>query len=125
MTKTVISRFDLEHNTGEIVSRVRHGELAVVTSSGKEEVVLLDPTDFRLLQALAGSAADSADMDPEARVVRDYLDERISLGKAAEKLGLSRFDLQERLNRLGAPLRLGPASIEEAEAEIAVLRKLR
>jgi len=103
MTKTVISRFDLEHNLGEIVSRVRRGELMVLTNSGEEEVILIDPTDFRLLQAVAGSAADSAQMAPEARVVRDYLDERITLGKAAEELGLSRFDLRDRFCRLGIP----------------------
>jgi len=123
MVKTVISHSDLEHNTRDIVDRVRQGELTVLASSGEEEIVLLDATDFRLLRALAGSAADSAEMDAEARIVRDYLDERISLGKAAEKLGLSRFELQERFHRLGAPLRLGPASIEEAQAEIAVLRR--
>lgn len=125
MVKTVISPSDLEHNTREIVDRVRHGELAVVESSGEEQVVLLDATDFRLLRALAGSAADSAEMDHEARVVRDYLDEQISLGKAAEELGLSRFELQERFGRLGAPLHIGPSSIEEARAEIATLRRHR
>ena len=62
-------------------------------------------------------------MDSDAQVVRDYFDKRISLGKAAERLGMSRFELQERLNRLGAPLRLGPASIEEARQEVAVLRR--
>jgi prevent-host-death family protein len=125
VVKTVISPSELEHNTREIVDRVRHGELTVVESSGEEQIVLLDATDFRLLRALAGSAAGSPEMDSEARVVRDYLDDRISLGKAAEKLGLSRFEIQERFNRLGAPLHLGPASIEEAQAEIAVLRRRR
>lgn len=125
MVKTLISRSDLEHNAGEIVDRARHGELVVVESSGEEQIVLLDATDFRLLRALAASASDSAEMDIDALVVRDYLDERISLGKAGEKLGLSRFELQERFNRLGAPLRLGPSTIEEAQAEIAVLRRSR
>ncbi len=122
MVKTVISRSELEHHTGEIVDRVRHGELAVVESSGEEQIVLLDATDFRLLLALAGSASGSAERDHDSRVVHDYLEERISLGKAAELLGLSRFDLQERFHRLGAPLRLGPATIEEAREEVAVLR---
>jgi prevent-host-death family protein len=124
MVKTVISPSDLERNTREIVDRVRHGELAVIESSGEEQAVLLDATDFRLLRALAASAAGLPE-DSDAQVVREYLDERISLGKAAEKLGLSRFDLQERFHRLGAPLRLGPTSVEEAQAEIAVLRRHR
>jgi len=127
MVKTVISRSDLEHSTEEVVDRARHGELVVLESSGEEQIVLLDATDFRLLRALATSAgaSSSAEMDVDAFVVRDYLDERISLGKAAEKLGLSRFELQERFNRLGAPLRLGPSTIEEAQEEIAVLRRSR
>jgi hypothetical protein len=82
----------------------------------------LDATDIRLLRALAGSASGPAEMDHDSRVIRDYLDERISLGKAAEQLGLSRFELQERFHRLNAPLRLGPATLEEAREEIAVLR---
>jgi prevent-host-death family protein len=123
MVKTVISPSDLEHNTREIVDRVRHGELAVIESAGEEQAVLLDATDFRLLQALAANAAGLSEEGSDAQVIREYLDERISFSKAAEKLGLSRFELQERFHRLGAPLRLGPASIEEAQAEIAVLRR--
>ena len=46
---------------------------------------------------------DISELDLEARVVRDYLDERISLGKAAEILDLSRFDLRDRFHRLGIP----------------------
>jgi len=87
-----------------------------------EAVSNLDATDRRLLYALAGNATGLADIDHDSRIIRDYLDERISLGKAAEQLGLSRFELQERFHRLGAPLRLGPATIEEAREEIAVLR---
>jgi len=55
----------------------------------------------------------------EARVIRDYLDERINLGKAAELLQVSRFELEDSFRRLGVPLRLGVSSIEDAQAEIA------
>lgn len=58
-------------------------------------------------------------------VVNAYLDEVISLGKAAELLGLHRLELQERFTELGIPLRTGPATIEEARAEVAALRKWR
>jgi len=71
------------------------------------------------------SPSRSEERDHDSRVIHDYLEERISLGKAAELLGLSRFELQERFHRLGAPLRLGPATIEEAREEIAVLRRHR
>jgi AraC-like DNA-binding protein len=127
MTRTVISPADLEDKTREIVERVLHGEMAVVESSGKEQIVLLDATDFRLLQALAAFATDSSAPDEEVsrdtRVLRSYLAADISLGKAAEELGLSRFELLDHFRRLGVPLRLGPSSIEEALDEIAVLQK--
>jgi hypothetical protein len=50
-------------------------------------------------------------------------DERINLGKAAELLQLSRFELEASFQRLGIPLRRGARSIEDAEAEIAVARR--
>lgn len=127
MIRTVISPMDLEDKGREIVERVRHGEMAVVESSGKQQIVLLDAMDFRLLQALAACATDPATPDEEvsrdARVLRSYLAADINLGKAAEELGLSRFELQDHFCRLGVPLRLGPASVEEALGEIAVLQK--
>jgi PHD/YefM family antitoxin component YafN of YafNO toxin-antitoxin module len=67
MVKTVISGSELEHNTGEIGDRVRHGELTVVESSGEEQIVLLDATDFRLLRALVGKAPSSVEMDHDFR----------------------------------------------------------
>ncbi|HEX3532438.1 MAG TPA: hypothetical protein VH988_35720, partial [Thermoanaerobaculia bacterium] len=59
----------------------------------------------------------------DAQVLRRYLNADINLGKAAEELGLSRLDLQDRFLRLGVPLRIGPSSIEEALREIAALEK--
>jgi len=127
MTKTVISQTDLEGKAREIVERIRHGEMAVVESSGEEQVVLLDAADFRLLQALAACATEASELGEEvahdARVLRRYLNTEINLGKAAEELGLSRLELQDRFLRLGVPLRIGPSSIEEALYEIASLEK--
>jgi predicted HTH domain antitoxin len=120
MTRITISQADLAKKTQEIVDRVQHGELAVVESAGHEQAVVLDPLDFRLLQALAQCAiADSErESDPDAEALHAYLADEISLGKAADLLGLSRFELQERFLRLGVPLRLGPATLEEARAEV-------
>lgn len=120
MTRTTISQADLAEKTQEIVDRVQHGELAVVESFGHEQAVVLDPLDFRLLQALARCAiADrERESDPDIEALNAYLAEEISLGKAADLLGLSRFELQERFLRLGVPLRLGPATLEEARAEV-------
>ncbi|MFY9822495.1 MAG: type II toxin-antitoxin system prevent-host-death family antitoxin [Thermoanaerobaculia bacterium] len=129
MTRTVISQTDLQNRAGEIFERVRHGEMAVVegTGTGEEQIVLLDAVDFRLLQALAACAADTLEKEvsSDARILRDYLHDEISLGKAAEELGLSRFDLADRLHRLDIPLPFGPVSMEDARSEIAVMRKTR
>lgn len=129
MTRTVISQTDLEDKTREIVERVRHGEMAVVETAGEEQIVMLDATDFRLLLALAGCAADASEPEEErssdVRILRAYLDDEISLGKAAEELGLSRFDLVDRFHRLGIPLPFGPTSLEDARSEIAAMRRTR
>jgi len=129
MQRTIISQQDLTGNAQEIVERVRHGEMAVVETSGEEQVFLLDATDFRLLHALAVCAADPSDLDGEASsgawILRNYLADRISLGKAAEELGLSRFELAERFHRLGIPLPFGPASLEDARSEVAAMRRIR
>ena len=128
MTRTTITQADLARKTQEVVDRVRHGEVAFVKASGEEQVVLLDAVDFRLLQALAQCAIEENDRerkgeDQDSGALRAYLSNEISLGKAAELLGLSRFELQARFHRLGVPLLLGPASLEEARAEVATARK--
>ena len=129
MNRTIISPTDLEGRAREIVERVRHGEMTVVETSGEEQIVLLDATDFRLLYALAACATEASELDGEmssdARILRAYLDDVISLGKAAEQLGLSRFELAERFHRLGVPLPFGPTSLEDARSEIAAMRKIR
>jgi len=89
---------------------------------------LLDALDFRLLRALDPYAVEESDQqregeDQDARILRAYLSDEISLGKAAELLSLSRFELQARFLRIGVPLRLGPASLEEARTEAAIARK--
>lgn len=126
MTRTVISQTDLTDKASEIVERVRHGEMAVIESSGEEQIVLLD-ADFRLLQALAACATESVEPNEgsrhDAQVLRRYLNTDISLGKAAEELGLPRLELQDRFLRLGVPLRIGPSSMEDALREIAALEK--
>ena len=124
MTRTIISPSDLSQRTREILDRVQEGELAVVASGGEERVVLLDVLDYRLLRALAVCATGGGPGDlPEARVLRDYLDERVNLGKAAELLQLSRFEIERSFLRLGIPLRRGARSSEDAQAEIAAVRR--
>jgi hypothetical protein len=128
MTRTTISQADLAKRTQEVVDRVQHGELAVIESAGEERAILLDPLDFRLLRALAQCAIDEKEQedpsDQDAQALRAYLASEISLGKTADLLGLNRFELQERFLRLNVPLRIGPATLEEAQAEIAAALSL-
>ena len=149
---TIISKTDLARRTRQVVNQARRGGAVIVESYGEEQVAILDAADYRCLRAVAAyyawpqqpsSVTDSsfaprgldadevkqavvaAEGDAQAawnRVLKAYLDGDISLGRAAELLELSRFDLLERMNRLGLPLHIGPAGLAEAQREIAVLR---
>lgn len=55
-------------------------------------------------------------------VIRSYQERRINLGKAAELLGLHELELRDRFLELGIPLRLGPADLAEARAEVEAVR---
>jgi predicted HTH domain antitoxin len=62
--------------------------------------------------------------NPQAQcdlVLAHYLSENISLGRAAELLGLPWIDLRTRFVRLDMPLRLAPADLEEARQDAANL----
>ena len=83
MTRTTISPSYLAEKTQEVVSRVQHGEIAVVESFGQEQAVLLDPLDFRLLRALAQCAT------AEARGGLVLTDDRAALAAVALKLQVS------------------------------------
>ena len=122
MTPVSVSRTELARNTREIVDQVRHGQPVVVQSYGEEQIVLLDVLDYRLLRAIVAYALalePDQDGDTVGETIRLYLDERISLSKAAEQLDLSRFDLMDRFERLGVPLRIGSATLDEARNEVA------
>ena len=65
------------------------------------------------------------DEDEELRwsvVVNAYLDEEISMARAASLLGLHPLELRERFIQKGVPLRLGPRDKADAQAEIDALR---
>jgi predicted HTH domain antitoxin len=130
MTLT-ISRTDLARNTREIVEQVRGGQTIVVQSYGQDQIVLLDMLDYKILRALVNYAVKAEQPetvlpdDELAQIIRAYLDERINLGKASEKLGLSRFELMDRFERLGVPLRIGPATLDEAREEVKAAQQTR
>jgi predicted HTH domain antitoxin len=129
MTRTTFSRADLTGKSQEVADRAHHGEVAVIEGFSQGPVVLLDELDFRLLQALAQCAIDKKERtqepeDQDVRALQAYLADNISLGKTAELLNLSRFELQERFRRLGVPLRIGPSTLDEAWSEIQAARSL-
>ena len=128
MTLQTISRTALARRTREVVNAVREGKPTLVRSYGEDQVVLLDALDYGLLCGVAAWAiarleGRSAEQPQASRVMLDYLDEKISLGKAAEILGVSRFELMERFERLQIPLRLGPSNLAEARAEVEAARR--
>lgn len=95
----------------------------MIESYGKEQAVLLDPLEYRLLQGLAALGSGRREGEGKLQsLLRRYLDEEISLSKMATVLGVSRFELMERFERLGVPVRVGAATIEEAREEIEVAR---
>ena len=148
----VIGKTDLARRTRQVLDRVRRGQTVIVESYGEEEAAILHIIDYRLLRAvtayrnLPAHAAPVTDAslpprglaeqdvrDAQARadgdvqvawntVLAAYLDGDVSLGRAADLLALSRFELTQSLNQLGVSLRMGPATEAEAQTELAALR---
>lgn len=123
-----ISKTDLARHTREILDQVRDGKTVLVRSYGEDQIVLMDALDYQLLRSLAAYAlrerADDAG-DPISQAVHRYLDEQISLAKSAELVGVSRFELMERFERLGMPLRLGSEGIVEMQDEVSSARQAK
>lgn len=148
---TIISKTDLARRTRQVVDQARRGRPVIIESYGEEQVAVLDAADYRCLRAIAAyyalpphpapisdpalpprgldqtevlAAVVAAEGDIQAawnRVIAAYLDGDISLGRAAQLLGVARFELTERLGRLGLPLHLGSATVGEARRELASL----
>lgn len=149
---TTISRTDLARSTRQTLEQVRRGQTVLVESYGEEQVAIVDALDYRLLRAVAlyrarqdapaqdptavpqglsaaavETAVSTAQGDPQAAwnlIIAAYLDGHVSLGRAADLLGQSRFELTARFNRLGLPLRLGEMSPDALQAEEDALRDL-
>lgn len=144
-----ITRTDLARRTREAVESAQRGETVFIESYGTEQAVLVDALEYHLLRAVAvyRSRSDAMAHDPFATphgvtmeevegrvragggdwqeawdlVIARYLDGDISLGRAAELLDVSRFDLQLRFNRLGLPKQQGAFSVNEARTEYHML----
>jgi predicted HTH domain antitoxin len=137
-----IRKTDLARNTRAVLNGVMRGQTALIESHGKAEAAIIDIVDYLILRAVmryharppkvdadAGlsEAAAAAASSQQARydlVMAYYLADAISLGRAAELLRLPSFDLRLRFLRLDVPLRLGPATVEEAVADMTVALSL-
>jgi len=72
----------------------------------------------RALQRLLGEDEDLR----RSVVISAYLDEEISLARAASLLELHPFELRECFTEKGIPLHLGPVDQADAQAEVDALR---
>jgi len=64
-----------------------------------------------------------SDTEELATTIGLYVLGEISLGKAAERTGVSRWEMQEILQDNDVEPRLGPASVEDAAEEIENIRE--
>jgi predicted HTH domain antitoxin len=62
----------------------------------------------------------TTDSSELATAIGLYLLGEISLGKASERVGLSRWEMQDLLAELDIDTRQGPRSLEEVQAEVDV-----
>lgn len=130
---------ELARNTRQIIRAAQRGQTVVIEHHGQPEVAIIDIADYLILRALAHcythtpkiqtgrglsdeAVADQANLQAQYDLVMAYyLAEEISLGRAAELLDLPAADLRARFVRLDVPLRIGPADIDEAQAEVSNL----
>jgi len=60
------------------------------------------------------------DTEQLATAIGLYVLGEISLGKAAERTGVTRWEMEELLQEAGVELRLGPQSMDDLEDEVDV-----
>ena len=133
-----IRKTDLARNTRQVINDVLRGQTAVVESHGQPEVAIMDIVDYRITRAVLHYYAQqpeidaelglpdqepAAHSDPQERVnlvLAHYLAGAISLGRAAELLGLPWLDLRTRFLRLDVPLRAAPIGLGDVAADTEV-----
>lgn len=135
-----VRKTDLARNTSRIIRNVLRGQPTVIENHGQPEAIVVDVVDYLILRALAYYHAGKLPLlDPDGpcndefagmstqerynRAMQYYLSEQCSTGRIAELLEIPWIEMRERFNRLGVPLFLGPATIEEARAEFDTLKK--
>jgi predicted HTH domain antitoxin len=85
-----------------------------------KKIQLFFPTE--VLESLFSSYQDDAEIIKEAAVLEFYREGKLSSGKAAEILGMERFEFIRYAGRKGIPfIRISP---EELDREVNLLEKI-
>ncbi len=130
-----IRKTDLARQTRRVIRDAQRGMTVVVENHGQAEVAIIDILDYWILRAAMRFYVDPVELEPSAGLAEqtvtdldpvdqvevtmmNYLAGAISLGRAAELLGVPWLDLRTRFLRLDVPLRQGPADTAEALAEV-------
>jgi predicted HTH domain antitoxin/antitoxin (DNA-binding transcriptional repressor) of toxin-antitoxin stability system len=136
-----VPKTDLARKTRQVIREVQRGYTVLVESHGQAEAVIMDIVDYRIVRAFLTYHTRPPQLDPQgigaARlaemndpqqaydlVLAHYLAGAISLGRAAELLGLSLLDLQFRFQRLDVPLNLGVEDEQAARDEVETARNI-
>ena len=82
---------------------------------------IYDSEEEVMQEALRHLLLDRPELRIQVAVYRYRTDEALSLAQAAAIAGVSFERMKAILERRGVPLRLGPASVEEARAEVKAL----
>ena len=134
-----VRKTDLARKTRQVIRTVQRGVTAVIESHGEAAAVIIDIVDYRILRAVLRYHAQpngkqrnelqQEELDrlanPQSRfnlVLSHYLSGTISAARAAESLGLSSCELRNRFQRLDVPLRVAPADVSEAKADLDAAR---
>jgi prevent-host-death family protein len=136
----IVPKTELARKTRQVLQAVQRGQTAIIESHGQPVAAILGIDDFRILRAVMRYHAHKIEVEPEAglstaalagfadpqekvdRVIAYYLDEGISLGRAAELLGLPWLDLRTRFLRLDVPILVGPDQPDEVLDEIRAIK---
>lgn len=68
--------------------------------------------------------AEDVDEDELALIIGQYALRQLTLGQAAERAGVSRWQMRDILRDAGVEIRLGPSDKEDAQREVDVALNL-
>lgn len=97
--------------------------LQLIRAQDLVEARLYESEEQVLQDALRHLLMDRPDLRVVVAVHRYRTDEELTLARAAAIAGVSVERMKEIIERYQVPLRLGPASVEEARAEVTTLQE--